>query len=180
MADAGKKQEQLVESIAVGVQAKLAPSLKAIAEQTARLEVLLNGVTARLAVVEATVGGGAAPKRAVRAAAPGAKPADKKADVSKVANTLLYFRFIMGTDRDGAREIYGTPENVAAVETLDGVAKQSREKDPDAWWSAAANAMWRTQLTEQQKETIKTEFNAWKEERDRAAAGGVLTEEAGV
>ena len=181
MADQNKKQADLVESIALGTRNKLAADFKVVVEGIARLEVLVNGVATRVAVLEANSGGAAAPKRAVRAgaAAPG-KAADKKADGSKVANSLLYFRHILAFDLDSARDLYGTPENIAAVEAIDAVSKQNKDKDANAWWSAVGAAMWKLVLSDQQKDTVKTEFATWKEEMARANAAGALGEDPSV
>lgn len=187
MADAAAKQQLLVNSIANGVAQTLAPEFGKLAELAAKQSITINAVLARLELLEAAVGSGAAaPKRAVRAGpakagaakAGAAKGGAKKGagqDLSKIANALLYFRYILATDNSGARETYGTDENVAAVAGDASVAKQDVERDPEAYWSAVGAAIWKTCLTESQKEEIREAHKTWK--ADLSRNGDSLNEE---
>lgn len=187
--DPAAKQQLLVESIAAGVQTKLMPvlsehgdQLKQLTQQLAKLHVTSNSIVARIETLESAVASGTGAKRAVRAggAAKTAakKPAGKKAggDVDKVTNALLYCRYIMAYDIDEARATYGTDENVREVENDSLVSKRDKVKDPENYWSAVGAALWKTVLIDEQKEEIRTQFTAWKENLQREGADPQLEE----
>jgi hypothetical protein len=179
-----EKQQALVNAIADGVHAKTAPELAKLAEQVARMMVSVNGVLARLEVIESTVTAGGAPKRATRAG--GAKAGAKKAaakkgtagdDKSKVTNALLYYRYSLANDLDDARATYGTDENIAEAEKDGTVQKRDIEKDPHGYWSAVGAALWKSVLSEEDKETIRASYTAWKEQALSDENGDQLNEE---
>jgi hypothetical protein len=180
------KQKALVDSIAAGVQLVLVPSFEKLADQISRLAVNGNATLARLETLEAALGSGAAPaKRAVRAGT-AAKGTAKKATpkkgaageaTAKVTNALLYFRFAMANDLDDAQEVHGTPENLAEAEGDPTVAKRDKEKEPAAYWSAVGAALWKAVLSDEQKDEVRAQFNAWKEKAAREGSEEPLEEE---
>lgn len=180
--DAASKQQALVDSIATGVQTKLEPSLSSLTQQMAKLLVTANTIIARIETLESAAGSGTGAKRAVRtggaAKTAAKKTAGKKAgtDVDKVTNALLYCRYIMANDVDDAQATYGTEENLAEVETDALVSKRDKVKDPENYWSAVGAALWKTVLTDDQKEEIRTQFVAWKENLQREGADPQLEE----
>ena len=167
------KQTQLVDSIAAGVHARLSLEFKALAEQLAKQTVTLNASLARLATLEDAVNSSTAAKRAVRTAgaakkaAAGGKTKKGGDDKSRVTNALLYFRYAMSQDLDDAREEYGTEENLIEAEKDSTVSKRDRVKDDVGFWSAVGAALWKTVLSDEQKETIRGQYTAWKEEAAR-------------
>jgi hypothetical protein len=182
------KQTALVNSIADGVHAKMLPELTKLAEQIAKLTVSGNATLARLETLEATMAsGGSAPKRTVRTgAATGAakggakKPVGKKAagsDTDKVTNALLFCRYMLANDLDSAQEVYGTEENLLEAEKDSTVAKRDKDKDPNGYWSAVGAALWKTVLSDEQKDEIRAQYNAWKEGNTRDGAEPQLDED---
>lgn len=174
----------LAKSIADVTKTELAPEFAKIAEHFAKLTVNVNAVLTRLETLESAVSSGVAPKRGVRAgpakAGAGKKPAAKKGagdDKSKVTNTLLYFRYAMAHDLDDAQNTYGTAENVEAAETDPMVQKRDKVKDPEGYWSAVGAALWKSTLTDDDKDTIRAQFNSWKEQTTRDDTEEPLEEE---
>jgi hypothetical protein len=174
----------LAKSIADATKAELASEFAKIAEQSAKLAVSVNAVLTRLETLESAVSSGAAPKRGVRAgpakSGAGKKPAAKKGagdDRSKVTNSLLYFRYAMSHDLDDAQLTYGTPENVEEAEKDPMVQKRDKVKDPEGYWSAVAAALWKSTLSDDDKDTIRAQFNTWKEQATRDDADEPLEEE---
>lgn len=188
MTDAAAKQQILVDSIAVGVNTKMTPALDALTAQLKQIQELLakqtvtqNSCLARLETLESSVGAGPAPKRAVRGAGAAAKTAAKKpvgkkagGGAEKVTNALLYCRYIMEHDIDGARDEYGTEENLLEVEDDSVVSKRDKDKDPEQYWSAVGAALWKIVFSEEKKAEIRAQFNAWKEDSQRDSAEAPL------
>jgi len=180
------KQTALVDSIAAGVHARLAAEFKTQSEAQAKLMVTMGAILGRLEILEAA-GGAAAPKRAVRAGAGAAKKgaaakagAAKKADndINKVTNTLLYFRYVMAKNLDEARDTYGTEEHLGEAEADATVSKKDRVKDEEGYFSAVGAFLWKTVLSDEQKDEMRTKFNAWKEQAARDDSEPQLEEEA--
>ena len=73
----------------------------------------------------------------------------------------------MSQDLDDAREEYGTEENLIEAEKDSTVSKRDRVKDDVGFWSAVGAALWKTVLSDEQKETIRGQYTAWKEEAAR-------------
>jgi len=181
------KQQALVNSIADGVHAKLAPEIAKLSEQIAKLTVNGNATLARLETLESAVtSGGTTAKRAVRTGAAGKGKAPAKGgakgkaganDVDKVTNALLYCRYMLANDLDNAQATYGTEENLLEAEKDATVSKRDKDKDPAGYWSAVGAALWKTVLTDEQKEEIRAQFNAWKEGNARDGAEPQLDED---
>ena len=182
------KQTALVESIAQGVHAKQAAEFKAIAEAVAKLTVTCNATLARLETLEsAAASGGATAKRAVRSGAAAKKGGAAKAggakkptgsDASKVTNALLYFRHAMANDLDDSRATHGTEENLGEAEKDATVSKKDRTKDESGYFSAVGAYLWKTVLTDEQKNEVRAQFTAWKEQAARDDAEPQLEEDA--
>jgi hypothetical protein len=171
------KQKALVDSISEGVQAKLAVEFSKLGDEIAKLQVSLNSCNARLATLEQTVSSGATTaKRAVRAggakAGAGAKKPPGKgknggSDASKVTNSLLYFRHAMAHNLDEYQDIYGVEENLLEADKDPTVGKRDKNKDAIGYWSAVGAALWKNVLSEEQKEEVRSAYNAWKEQSTR-------------
>jgi hypothetical protein len=180
------KQTALVAAIAQGVKAEITPDFAKLATEIAKLSVTQNAVLARLEVLESAVStGGPAAKRTVRttAAAKGGakKTAAKKGaagdDKSKVTNALLYFRYAMANDLDDSQALFGSEENLDEAEKDATVAKRDKDKEPSGYWSAVGAALWKTVLTDDQKEDIRAQFASWKEQVARDDQDGQLEED---
>lgn len=178
------KQTALVEYISLGVHAKLAPEFKSLAEGLAKLAVALNAALARLTTLEATIdSGGTTAKRAVAkkgaaAKAGGAKKPAGRSDDSRVTNGKLYFRHAMANDLDDSRATYGTDENLAEAEKDATVSKTDRSKD-EAWYFSVVGAyLWKAVLTDGQKDEVRAQYTAWKEQAARDDAEPQLEEDA--
>jgi hypothetical protein len=78
----------------------------------------------------------------------------------KVTNALLCFRFIMANDLGNARETYGTEENLLEAGKDTTVQKRSKDKDTDPapYWSAVGGALWRSVLSDEEKQRIRTQY----------------------
>ena len=182
------KQTALVESIALGVHAKQAPEFKALTEGIAKLTVTCNALLARVETLESAVNsGGTTAKRAVRTGAAAKKGAAAKAggakkpagsDASKVTNALLYFRHAMANDLDDSRATHGTDENLGEAEKDATVSKKDRAKDETGYFSAVGAYLWKTVLTDEQKDEVRAQFTAWKEQAARDDAEPQLEEDA--
>jgi hypothetical protein len=180
-AAAADKQTALVEAISANVASKLAESF-------AKLTVSVNSILARIETMEAANAikaggeGGVAAKRAVRTGtvAKGGKKAGgaKKSagDDTKVTNTLLYMRYGMANDLFGLRELYGTEEVLAEAESDPAVSKKNRAQDESGYFSAVGQYIWK-KLSEQQKEEMRVQFVAWKEQTARDEAEPQLEED---
>jgi hypothetical protein len=180
-AAAADKQTALVEAISANVASKLAESF-------AKLTVSVNSILARIETMEAANAikaggeGGVAAKRAVRTGtvAKGGKKAGgaKKAagDVTKVTNTLLYMRYGMANDLFGLRELYGTEEILAEAESDPAVSKKNRAQDESGYFGEVGKYIWR-KLSEQQKEEMRVQYVAWKEQTARDEAEPQLEED---
>lgn len=181
------KQQALVNSIADGVHAKMTADIGKLTEQIAKLQVTSNAVLARLETLESTVNsGGTTAKRAVRTGGATKGAAAKKTtakkgaagdDKSKVTNALLYFRYSMANNLDDSQDTYGTEENLLEADKDATVQKRDKDKDPSGYWSAVGAALWKSVLTDEQKDEIRTLFNAWKEQAARDDADDQLEEE---
>jgi hypothetical protein len=181
-AAAADKQTALVEAISANVASKLAESL-------AKLTVSVNSILARIETMEAAnaikAGGesGVAAKRAVRTGtvAKGGKKAGgaKKSagdDGSRVTNALLYLRYGMANDLFGWREHYCTEEVLAGAESDPVVAKKDRAQDESGYFSAVGQYIWK-KFSDQQKEEMRVQFVAWKEQTARDEAEPQLEED---
>jgi hypothetical protein len=172
-----EKQSQLIDSISTGVHNKLASEFKALSDQNAKLAVTINALLARVATLEEAVNSGTSVKRTVRTAGAVkkvsvtvAKQKNANDDRPRVTNSLLYFRYLMAHDIDGAREEYGTEENLLETKSDPTVAKRDSVKDEVNYWSAVGNAIWKLVLSDEQKSTIRVQHNAWKEDAARNEA----------
>lgn len=173
------KQTALVESIALGVHAKQAPDFKALTEGIAKIMVTSNALLARVETLESAVNsGGTTAKRAVRTGAVRTGAAAKAGGAKKVTNALLYFRHVMANDLNDWRATYGTEENLGEAEKDATVSKQDRAKDEAGYFSAVGAYLWKTVLTDEQKDEIRTQFTARKEQTDRDDAKPQLEEDA--
>ena len=184
------KQTALVNSIADGVHKQLSPEFAKMTELLARQAVSLAALLARVELLESTINAGATgAKKTVRTAgaAAGGKAGAKKAvagkkaagsETERVTNALLAFRYFMANNINDAQEIYGTEENLIQAESDTTVGKRDKEKDPAGYWSAVGAALWKTVLTDEQKDEIRTQFTAWKEDNARDDAEPQLDEEA--
>jgi hypothetical protein len=165
---ADTKQKQLVEAIADGAHAKLAPELQALAASIARVAVTCGAIQAQLTMLESfeKVGapGGAAVKRDVRtrttaSASTGAKKPAKKSGATSTGlacNALLHFRDQMGKNIGNVRESYCTEDNLARALEDPSVVKHKDYKDDKGeytYYSAIANSLWRAPgvITSEQK-----------------------------
>lgn len=171
------KANALITNITAAVRADLDADLKKIAEQLAKVLVSENAILARLEMIETASGSGAAPKRGVRASPAKAGAAGKKAtpkksgdEKSRVTNGLLYFRYAMAHDLDDYRATYGTPENVAEAENDPSVQKKDVNKNPEDYWSTVGNVLWKSLLSDDDKDAIRTQYNSWKEQGAREDA----------
>lgn len=164
---ADTKQRQLVDAIADGAHAKLAPELQSLAASIARVAVTCGAIQAQLTMLETfeKVGapGGAAVKRDVRTrsaatASTGAKKPAKKSGASSTGlacNALLHFRDQMGKNVGSVRAAYCTEDNLAKALEDPSVVKHKDYKDEKgeySYYSAIANSLWRGhQVTPEQK-----------------------------
>lgn len=185
---AATKQNELVESLAKGVQAHLAPNFTRLAEDNAKLMARVGALEAQIeCLVSALAARETAPaaKRAVRAAGGAPKASSARGGASKtsgvIGNAMLYLRYIMAKDIDNARSIYGTPENIQAAEndTEDtSVSKKDRSKNEEEYFSSLGNYVWRHILVQDEdKNEIRTQYNAYKERLSREIAQPPLEEE---
>ncbi len=172
---ADTKQKQLVDAIADGAHAKLAPELQALAASIARVAVTCGAIQAQLAMLETfeKVGapGGAAVKRDVRTrtaatASTGAKKPAKKsgaASTGLAGNSLLHFRDQMGKNVGSVRDTYCTEDNLAKALEDPSVVKHKDYKDDKGeytYYSAIANSLWRGhRVTPEQKAEWKRELD---------------------
>jgi hypothetical protein len=179
------KQGALVEAIGAGVAELIEPGRQELLKEVLGVRLTVSAILARLETLENALNSGAAPKRAVRTGA-GAKKATGKAggakktpggDPSKVSNALLYFRYATGNNLSGVRDTYCTPEGLAAAENDPTVSKQSLAKDEISYYSAVGAYLWKNELTEDQKDEIRTQFTAWKEQNARDDADPQLEED---
>jgi hypothetical protein len=190
---ADNKQQALVNAIAAGAKDAMQGDFKGlydndakIIDAIAKLTVTTNAIVARLETIESAISSGTgAPKRTVRGAAAkgGAKKAPAKkggaADdgKSRVTNALLFCRWILANNYEDAQETYGTPENLEAADQEASVSKFDREKQPSQYWSAFGAFLWKSLISDEQKEEIRNQFLAWKEQAVRDGAEDQLDED---
>lgn len=179
--NAANKQDLLVKCIADAVKASIEGDLKAVSLQTTAILVTLNAINARLTTVENSITGGAPAggKRQTRAAAGGAKKPAAKAGGQKganVTNALLFFRKAMADNLYGIRDEFATDENIAEADADASVAKVDKTKE-EIYYSTVGAFLWKTVLTDAQKDEMRTKFNDWKAETTRAEADDPLEEE---
>lgn len=180
------KQAVLVEMLAKGVQDKQASEFARLAEEMAKLTVTCNTILARVEMLDAAAPAGAAPKRAIRtggakkdaAAKPGGAKKPAGSDTSRVTNALLYFRYALGNNLEETRETFCSAESLAEAEADPTVAKKDQTKDESGYYSAVGAFLWKKVLTDDQKEEVRSQFLAWKEQITREGAEPQLEEEA--
>jgi hypothetical protein len=177
-----EKQNQLVSAIVKGVEDKLAANLSELAKTLATISVNINSIQQRLEALESIQNTGAGAKRAVRtgaakggAAKKGAKAAGS--DISKITNGRLYCRYIMLNDTDGAREKWGTEDNIATALAKNKTVQGKTADDSPEYWAAIGTALWDNCFDDTQKAAIKEEFKTWKADAERAEEGGALQED---
>ena len=176
---AAEKQSQLVTAIVQGVQKAQEDAFKELSKTLANISVTISAVQQRLDALESIQNTGAAPKRAVRAGGAkggAAKKGGKAAggDISKITNGRLYCRYIMLKDVDGAREKWGTEDNIATAMAKNKTVQGKTADDSEEYWAAIGTALWDNCFDEAQKVAIKEEFKKWKEDADRAEEGDAL------
>ena len=180
------KQGQLTNAIADAVAERLRGELSALSLLASKVLLSTNAALARMETIEACVNsGGVAAKRNIRAAPKkgGAAKADnsKKAaaedDASKVTNALLFLRWALAQDFGGMRATYATEEVLAEAKNDPGVAKKDPTKDERSYYSVIGAYLWKHVFTDAQKEEVRTQFNAWKEQAAREAAEPQLEED---
>jgi hypothetical protein len=183
-ASATDKQDKLIAAIVTGVQTAQKGEFKELTQALASMTVMLGAIQNRLEALESMQNTGAAPKRAIRTGASkagGAKKAAEAAgdvDVSKITNGRLYCRHIMMYDVDGAREKWGTEDNLAIAASKSKTVQGRSKSDGAAYWGAVGTALWDSCLDDDQKDTVKAEFKLWKEETARAEEDNPLQEDA--
>ncbi len=179
---AASKQDLLANCIADAVKAKLDADLKAISVQNTALLVTINAINARLTTLENGISaGGTQAKRQTRTAAGGAKKpapaAGDKKGAANVTNALLFFRRAMAENIYDIRSEYATEENMAEADADPSVAKVDKTKE-GLYYSAAGAFLWKTVLTDQQKDEMRNKFKDWQTEQARENAEEPLEEEA--
>jgi hypothetical protein len=80
---------------------------------------------------------------------------------------LLYLRYLMAHDLEGARGAYGTD---AAVIAVSGRAELA--EDPAKFWAEVGAASWKTVLTDAQKGELRARFLAWRFRRAETPISG--------
>ena len=178
------KEAKLANSIADTVIAKVTPILskesEAQAERFAELLSRLGAIEARLEVLEG-IGSGA--KKATKttagksgaAAKTGAKAGAKKAAEDprdKVKNSMLYFRWAWCNDQK-FHDTYVTDDITAA---LDEDENLSKKKDPTERLLAEGTLVWKSHLTKEQKDDIRTLYNEWVKQREKEGMDEQLDE----
>ena len=178
------KEAKLANSIADTVIAKVTPIIskesEAQAERFAELMTRLGAIEARLEVLEG-IGSGA--KKATKtsagkssaAAKPGAKAGTKKAAEDprdKVKNSMLYFRWSWANDQE-LHDSYVTDDITAALAEDENLAKK---KDPTERLLAEGTLIWKSHLTKEQKDEIRTLYNEWTKQRDKEGLEDQLDE----
>jgi hypothetical protein len=181
------KQAALVSAISDGVSAKMSPEFAKLSEEQAKLMVAVQACNARLSVLEQSLSnGGTGAKRPTRtgggkAPASGKKPAAKgkgdAPDPSKVTNSLLYFRFAMQEDLEDYRATYGTEENLEEADKDQTVSKRDKIKEEKGYWAAVGTYLWKSFLSDEQKQEVKNSFTAWKEQSTRDDTEAALDED---
>ena len=175
-------------AIADGVHNRQSEEFAELTKQIAQLSVTSNTILARLELLDAA-SGSVAPKRSVRSASSKAAPAKSGAKkttaspVSKITNALLFFRYIMAQDLDGARATYGGEADGYAVipdEVLANAAVSKHAADSVEQWSSAGSVIWSSILSVEQKAEIRAQFANWKNSAERDAAEPQLSEETEV
>jgi hypothetical protein len=173
------KAQQFVSSIVKGVNQELTESFAQIHRQMAEMMVVLNGIDARLATLEAPAS--VAAKRAVRAAAGVATDAPgpaKKSEPKTSANILVFFKQAIAANYADLRTKYATPVHLAKLTNVASITKKEKEKEtkPDAYWTAVAHELWKL-LTPSEKEGVRALHQTWKEQQARDAADLPLEED---
>ena len=174
MATPESKHTALATAIAEVCYAKTAPQLNSILAELVTLR-------ARLEVLE-TIN---PPKRNTRVSAKpaGAKPGGvkgaKKSNEEKVTNALLFFRYALKNDLPGFREAYADENAIvsATASKPDVIGKKDRVKDEPEFYSAVGGVIWKDIGPDIQKE-IRTRFDEWRNNLDRANEPAPLEEEA--
>lgn len=183
------KQAQLVGELAKGVQEILAPEFAKTGAALAQLTALVNQVIARLEMLDTAAG--AAPKRAVRGGAAPAGAAGKKAaapragakkgvagsDATKVTNALLFFRYALASDLLDMRDTYATDAACQEAEQDATMSKKDRKKDEAGYYSVLGAFLWKNNLNDEEKSSIRTQFTTWKESSAREDADQQLEED---
>lgn len=79
-------------------------------------------------------------------------------------NPLRFFRWALATNYGNFRETYGGDDltSLIADEPLVAILCEDDECGSPAYWAAVGDALWKTVLTNEQKDTIRTRFAAWK------------------
>jgi hypothetical protein len=187
MASPQEKQGQIITAITNVINKALETAMKPMAESQAEQMVLLNTIIARMDMLESLSGGGAAgaaTKRAVRttpakpAAASSAKGGAKASPSAKPpTNSLLYFRYALKADLEQYRETYAPEEIKAEAASDPAVAKKDEAKNPEEYWGALSQWLWKNKLSEDNKTEVKRHFEAYKNEQARAESAEALEED---
>jgi hypothetical protein len=82
----------------------------------------------------------------------------------------------MANDLFGLRELYGTEEILAEAESDPAVSKKNRAQDESGYFGEVGKYIWR-KLSEQQKEEMRVQYVAWKEQTARDEAEPQLEED---
>jgi hypothetical protein len=166
------KQAALVDDIKQAVLPPIMESLKSLAEKLVSLSLELAIIQARL---ESTGPPTAVPKRTIRTASSSKKPATAKSSKAtnsndKITNALLFFRHGVATNINDMQTTYATTDSLSEADKDPTVVKKNKETDPAGYYSAVGAFIWKTILSEDQKEEVRNQFNSWKEQTARADA----------
>jgi hypothetical protein len=165
------KQAALVDDIKQAVLPPIMESLKSFAEKLVSLSLELAIIQARL---ESTGPPTAVPKRPIRTTS-SKKPATAKSSKAtnsndKITNALLFFRHGVATNINDMQTTYATTDSLSEADKDPTVVKKNKETDPAGYYSAVGAFIWKTILSEDQKEEVRNQFNSWKEQTARADA----------
>jgi hypothetical protein len=179
-ATAADKQNALAKCIAEATAKELAEEFKFLGDKLASLELQLKTVTAQIQMLDdAKPADG--PKRGIRTTGGAKKGGTNKAAANspdaKVSNALLYFRRAMQEDWNNYREVYVTTDNQKDADADPTVAKQDINKDEGLYYSAVGNYLWKTVLTDENKDEVREHFKTWKDELKRSETDAQLEEE---
>jgi hypothetical protein len=180
-ADQAARSAALVGNISSAIVSALGPSLESLAKQSEENKTLLQGIIAKLALIDSVISSGA-PKRPARApASNGATKGDKKGattDESKITNSLLFFRFKMKTEPEFYEDMSKTHAELFGKALLDSaVIKKGKDSaDQVAYRSAVAQALWKL-LPEETRKRIKDQFAAWKQTKQMSVPDSQLGDE---
>lgn len=178
------KQAELARSIADEVEGRIRTVMgdyeKARATTDAELATSVNSISARLELIENVLQSTKRPVKTERkTGGAGAKKAggSKKSasdddDISKVKNSMLYFRWAFAYDAS-VREEYLTPEANTVLEGEDFKNKTGADL-----YKAQGAALWRKHLSDDDKKNIKQRFADWDADRKRQTDEPQLDEDA--